>query len=119
MNAIDWFIDDRLAERPALLGVLEGVLVGGAGDADGLAPTAGRVASKVAIAGCLPDEPSLGVLQRLAGPGQLLVELLLAAEQARAGDAHVVEHHLGGVRGLDAVLLVLLAHRQPGRVRAG
>ena len=44
----------------------------------------------------------------LAGPGQLGVELLLAAEQAAARHAHVVEHDLGGVRGADAVLLVLL-----------
>ena len=70
--------DDRLAERLALLGVVEGVLVGGAGDADGHgAPTAGRVASKVAMAGCFSP-----VFWPLAGLGQLVVELLLAAEQA-------------------------------------
>ena len=77
------------------------------------APTAGRVASKVAIAGCFsPVRPSL------AGPGQLGVELLLAAEQAAAGHPHVVEHDLGGVRGPDAVLLVLLALRQALGARA-
>src|SRR5690606_23552824 len=45
----------------------------------------------------------------LAGPGELLVEPLLAAEQQAAGHAHVLEHDLGGVRRPDAVLLVLLA----------
>ena len=44
------------------------------------APTVGRVASNVAIAGCFSP-----VWPRLAGPGQLGVELLLAAEQAAPG----------------------------------
>ena len=48
-----------------------------------------------------------------AGPGQALVELLLAAEEQPARDADVVEDHLGGVRGPDAHLLELLAHGQP------
>jgi hypothetical protein len=46
--------DDRLAEGVALLGVLEGVLVGGAGHTERLGAHRGRVASKVAMAGCLP-----------------------------------------------------------------
>ena len=71
------------------------------------APTVGRVASNVDIAGCFsPEWPTL------AGPRELRVELLLAAEQAAARHAHVVEHDLGGVRGADAVLLVLLPLRQ-------
>jgi hypothetical protein len=49
----------------------------------------------------------------LAGTRQLGVELLLAAEEAAAGYAHIVENHLGRVRGADAVLGVLLALRQP------
>ena len=53
----------------------------------------------------------------LAGPGQLLVELLLAAEQAAAGHPHVVEDHLGGVRGADAHLLELLALAEPRGLR--
>ena len=44
--------------------------------------------------------------------GDALVQLLLATEQATAWNAHVVEDHLGGVAGTDAVLLVLLALRQ-------
>ncbi len=39
-----------------------------------------------------------GVLLGLTRLGELLVELLLATEEAGAGDAHVVEHDLGGVR---------------------
>ena len=73
------------------------------------APTAGRVRSKVAI-DALAEPP---LRSALAGAGQPRVELLLAAEQAGARDPHVVEHHLGGVRGADAVLGELLALAQP------
>src|SRR5690606_30687428 len=47
--------------------------------------------------------------------GEAGVELLLAAQQAVAGDADVVEDDLGGVGGADAVLPELLAHGQAGR----
>jgi hypothetical protein len=46
----------------------------------------------------------------LAGAGHALVELLLAAQQARARDAAVVEEDVGGVGGAQAVLLDLRAH---------
>ena len=53
----------------------------------------------------------------LPGAGELLVELVLAAEELAAGYAYVVEHDLGSVRGADAVLLVLLALAQTRSVR--
>src|SRR5690606_32609876 len=96
--------DDRLAERLALLGVGQRLLVGGTGDAEGLGADGGPGGLEGGHGRLLGA--GLGAL---AGPGQLLVELLLAAEQHRAGDAAVVEHDLGGVGGTDAVLLVLLA----------
>ena len=43
------------------------------------------------------------------GPGQPVVELLLAAQQVAAGHVDVVEDDLGGVRRADAVLLELLS----------
>ena len=76
------------------------------------APTVGRLASKVCIAAC-----DFGALA-LAHAGEALVELLLAAEQAGARDAAVVEVDVGGVRGAQAVLLdlgALLAALGPGR----
>src|SRR6185436_1156524 len=45
------------------------------------------------------------------------VELVLAAEEAAPGHAHVVEHDLGGVAGADAVLGELLPLRQALRAR--
>ena len=104
--------DDRLAERLALLGVVERVLVGGPGDADGLGADRRAGGLEGRHGRLLAARLVLRLVQRLAGLGQLCVELVLAAEQAGAGDAHVVEHDLGGVRGPDAVLLVLLALRQ-------
>ena len=41
-----------------------------------------------------------------------LVHLLLATEEERARDLHVVENHLSGVAGPNPVLLELLPHRQ-------
>ena len=76
LNAMRLVLDDRPAELLALLGVVERVLVRGAGDADGLRADGGRVASNVAIAACTAAAPAL------AGAGEALVELLLAAEQA-------------------------------------
>ena len=55
------------------------------------APTVGRVASKVDIAACSARAGAL------AGAGEARVELLLAAEQAAAGDAAVVEEDVGRV----------------------
>ena len=46
-----------------------------------------------------------------AGLLELLVQLLLAAQQVLHRHAHVVQHHLGGVRGADADLVLLLALR--------
>ena len=58
----------------------------------------------------------------LAHAGEALVELLLAAEQAGARHAAVVEVDVGGVRGAQAVLLhlgALLAALGPGRYHEG
>ena len=77
------------------------------------APTVGREASNVCIAACDFD------LLALADAGEALVELLLAAEQARAGDAAVVEVDVGGVRGAQAVLLDLGALLAARACRAG
>ena len=77
------------------------------------APTVGRVASNVCIAAWPRERVAL------AGAREPLVELLLAAEQAGAGDAAVVEEHVGGVRGAQAVLLDLRAHRRGRRVPGG
>ena len=104
-------LDDLAAERLALLGVFEGELVRGAGDAERLRAH---------------DRP--GRLERahrrlhlralaLTRPGESALELLLAAEQTGARDAYVVEQHLAGVRGADAHLLLLLSPREPGRAR--
>ena len=78
-----------------------------------MAPTVGRVRSKVAIA-AWP-----GGLLALADAGDACVELLLAADDQAAGDADVVEHDLGGVRGADAVLVELLALAENPGCRAG
>ena len=99
--------DDRLAEGLALLGVVERVLVGGPGDAERLGADR-RTRGLEGLHGRLAGRPL-----PLAGPSQALVELVLAAEQAVTGNPHVVEDHLGGVRGADPHLLELLALRQP------
>src|SRR5207237_8333456 len=104
-------LDDRPAELLALLGVVEGVLVGGPGDADGLGADGwacrlerrhGRLAAR-------------GLA--LPRPCQARVELLLATQQPAAGDAAVLEDDLGRVRGEDAGLLEVLA--RPDTQRAG
>ena len=77
------------------------------------APTVGRVASNVCIAACF------FAARALAGAREALVELLLAAEQAAAGDAAVVEEDVGGVGGAQAVLLDLRALGQARVCRAG
>ena len=107
-----WFMMIGLPNGVALLRVVERVLVGGTGDAEGLGADRGaggleRRHRRLLRRRC--DLPSL------AGPGELRVELVLAAKQAAAGHADVVEDDLGGVRRPDAVLLVLLALREARR----
>ena len=70
------------------------------------APTIGRVSSKVASA----LEPRDGLAA--AGALELALELLHAAEQVLERDPAVLEHDLGGVRGADADLRLLLALAQ-------
>src|SRR5207302_6731675 len=96
-------------ELLALLGVVEGVLVRGPGDADGLGADRGTRGLERRH-----GRLHLGPLA-LAGPGQALVELVLAAEQAAARHPAVVEDDLAGVRRADAVLLELLPGLQTGR----
>ena len=103
MKATAWLSPMRTAELLPLAGVVAGVFVGGAGAAH-------RHGSHGGAGGLegLHGGLALGAAA-LAGTGQTLVQSLLAAEQAAAGHAHVVEDHLGGVRGADAVLAELLA----------
>ena len=54
----------------------------------------------------------LGALDRLAGLGQLVLELLLPAEQIGAGYPDAVELQLGGVRRAAAELVELADHLQ-------
>ena len=72
------------------------------------APTSGRVISKVASASAAAR------LLAFAAPLQLALQLLLAAEQVLDRDPAVVEHDLGGVRGADPELGLLLALAQAG-----
>src|SRR5665213_3076863 len=71
-------LDDGPTEGLALLGVVERVLVGGTGDAEGLGPDR-RAGALKGLHGRLAT-----ALLALLGPGDLLVELLLATEQAVA-----------------------------------
>ena len=71
------------------------------------APTSGRVISKVASASAPRDFFP-------CGPAAASLQLLLAAEQVLDRDAAVLEDHLGGVRGADAELRLLLALAQAG-----
>src|SRR3954451_12383667 len=86
-------LDDLAPEGLALLRVVEREFIGRSGDADGLGRD-GRARELEGPHGRL----SLGALA-FAGLGEALVELLLAAEQAGAGDAAVVEMDVRGVRG--------------------
>ena len=70
------------------------------------APTIGRVSSKVASA----LEPRDGSPR--AGAVELALELLHPAEQVLERDPAVLEHDLGGVRGADPDLRLLLALAQ-------
>ena len=112
-KAIAWFSMIALAELLALLGVVERVLVGGAGDAERL----GADRRPARLEG-LHRRLRLGLLA-LADAGEALVELLLAAQQAGARDAAVVEVDVGGVRGAQAVLLDLGALLAALGARAG
>ena len=106
-------VADLAAELLALPGVLQRVLVGRAGHAE----------RHRADGGPGPLEGlHRGLARRLLPSrtrGDPLVELLLAADDQPPGNADVVEHHLGGVRRADAVLLELLALAEALRVRAG
>src|SRR4051812_9273742 len=74
-------LDDRLAELDAVARVLERVLVRGAGDAERLGADGRAAELERAHRGLRASALAL------AGAGEALVELLLAAEQARARDA--------------------------------
>ena len=77
-----------------------------------MAATAGRVASKVAMAGCLAP-----VFCCSRARASFSSSFSLPPSSSEPGHAHVVEDDLGGVRRPDAVLLVLLALRQALRAR--
>ena len=97
-----------------VLGVVEGVLVRGPGDAERLRADRRpgqleRAHRGLAARGPLP----------VAGPGEALVERVLAAEQAAAGHPDVVEEDVGGVRGAQPELAQLLAAVQARRCPGG
>src|SRR6266545_6239983 len=104
-------LDDRPAELLPFLRVIQRELVGSPRDTHGLGAD-GRPRRLERRHRRL----YLGALA-LAGAGEALVEALLAAEKAAAGNAHVVENDLCRVAGADAVLLELLAHAQARRAR--
>src|SRR5438105_14615668 len=83
-------LDDRATELRPLLGVVERVLVGGPSDTQRLGTDSWPADLKRPHRRLAP-----GVLP-LPGPRQPPVELLLAAEQAPAGYANVVEEPVGG-----------------------
>ena len=86
-------LDDRPAELPAVLGVAQRVLVGGAGDADRLGADGGARRLEHRQGWLHPGARSL------PGPGHAILQFLLAAEQATPRHPAVIEDHLGGVRG--------------------
>ena len=104
-------LDDGLPESAPVLRVLEGVLIGRPGDPDGLGGHGGPARLERGH-GCLAGRLPPCLCLRHA-----LVELLLAAEQAAAGQHHVAQHDLGGVRRPDSHLLELLPHLEPGGLR--
>ena len=111
LNAIAWFSMIGLPNATRSLAYSSEYSYAARAMPSACAPTSGRLASNVLIAACTRSSSAL------ACACEPRVELLLAAEQAVAGDAHVVEHDLGGVAGPDAHLLELLAHREAGRAR--
>ena len=91
-------LDDLATELLALLGVLQRVLVGGAGDAQRLGAD-GRARGLEGLHRGL----RLAFLA-LTDAGEALVELLLAAEHVAGRDAAVVEVDVGRVRCTETVL---------------
>ena len=108
-------VDDRGTERLPAVGVLGDVFQCRPGDSErlrghhrpGLLEGAQRRRTRV-----------LGSRDHLARPCQLVLELVLAAEQVGAGDPDAVELQLGGVRR-PAAELVELAHQLQSRRAAG
>ncbi len=97
-------VDDRRAERLAPVGVLGGVFECGPGDSERLRGDHRPGLLEGAHGG---RAGMLGALDRLAGLGQLVLELVLSAEQVLGGHADAVELELGGVRRAAAELVEL------------
>ena len=96
------------------LGVLERVLIRGARDADRLS----RDARACGLEG--RHRRRRAPAHTLVGPGRSSRPISsLPPSRWVARQLDVLEHDLGGVRRPDPHLLVLLAHRQPGRVGGG
>ena len=91
-------LDDLAPELLALLGVVEGVLVGRAADPQGL-----RRDGRARGLERLHRRLRLAALA-LAHAREALVEFLLAAEHVAGRHAAVVEEHVCGVRGAQTVL---------------
>jgi len=102
LKAIAWL--SMIAHRTAsFFRVVEGELVGRARDTERLSADGRTTGLEGRHRGL-----ALGALA-LARPSNLLVELLLAAEETTTRDTTVFEHHLAGVAGANAHLLELLS----------
>jgi len=104
--------DDRLAERLALFCIVQCVFVRRACNTERL-----RTDRRSRRFEGLHRRLRLTRLATFTRTRQLRVQLLLAAEQALPRHAHVVEHHFGGMRRLDAVLQIFLTLAQAFGVR--
>ena len=96
-------VDDRAAELLALFRVVERELVRRSRNAERLGADGRSTRLKGRHRGL-----ALGALA-LARPSDLLIELLLAAEETTPRNTTVLEHHFAGVAGANAHLLELLA----------
>src|SRR3954447_23296595 len=91
-------LDDLATELLALLGVVKRVLIGGARDPQ-------RLRTDRRPGGLERLHRRLGArLLALAYARQTLVELVLAPEHVARRNSAVIEEHVGGVRGAQAVL---------------
>ncbi len=104
-------VDDRGAERLPPVGVLGDVFQCGPGNSERLRSHHGSGLLEGAHGG---GAGMPGALDGLAGPGQLVLEFLLPAEQIVTGNPDAGELEFGGVGGAAAELVELAHHVQAG-----